>query len=68
MSRVTSVDLYMQYHKDTGKLIGSNNGLFSNTDDRFSDKPYCKFLEDKLLEKMNEEREVEELFNNTAII
>lgn len=60
MSRVTSVDLYMQYHKDTGNIL--------DVDNRFSKQAYNQYLEDKLLEKMNEEREVEELFNNTAVI
>lgn len=56
----------MQYHKDTGKLI-SGNGVYSNIDDRFTDKSYFEFLEEQLLEKMNQEREVEELFNQTAV-
>jgi hypothetical protein len=59
MNRVTSVDLYMQYHKDTGNVL--------DVDNRFSRQSYVRYLEEKYLEKLNEEKEREELFNQTAI-
>lgn len=59
MSRVTRQDLMIEYLKNNGKYLDLSEEKDVND--------YCIFLEDKLLEKMNEEKEREELFNQTAI-
>ena len=60
MSRITSVDLILEYKK--------SNGIILDESSRFDNSHYCQFIEYLLLNKLNEEREVEELFNNTAVI
>ena len=58
---VTKNDLCIGYSLSTGKVLSKYDA------DNFKDADYCKFIEDQLLEKLNEEKEREELFNQTAI-
>lgn len=60
MSRVTRQDLMIEYLKNNGKYLDLSEEKDVND--------YCIFLEEKLLESMNKERELEELFNNTVVI
>jgi hypothetical protein len=59
MNRVTRQDLMIEYSKNNGKYLDLSEEKDVND--------YCIFLEDQLLEKLNQEREVEELFNQTAV-
>lgn len=59
MNRVTRQDLMIEYSKNNGKYLDLSEEKDVND--------YCIFLEDKLLESMNKEKELEELFNQTAI-
>jgi hypothetical protein len=45
-----------------------NNGKYLDLSEEKDVNDYCIFLEEKLLESMNKERELEELFNNTVVI
>lgn len=54
--QVSEIDLIMQYNKETGDRVCKDQT------ERLENFDYCKWLEEKYLEKLNEDREVNELF------
>lgn len=59
---VTKNDLILEYTLKTGKFLDKRDA------EDFMSLEYCKFIENRLLEKLNEEKEREELFNQTNVI
>lgn len=53
---ITEIDLIEQYNNQTG------GKTVKNRTERINDLGYCLWIEEKLLEKMNEERELDNLF------
>ena len=59
---ITETDLMLQFARETGIKLEK----FSTTNDssRFQNKQYSKWMEEKLLDKVNEEKQIENLFTN----
>ena len=59
---ITETDLMLQFARETDIKLEK----FSTTNDssRFKNKHYSKWMEEKLLDKMNEEKQIENLFTN----
>ena len=57
---ITQLDLKVLFHKETGFTISDNDLKARNNRSRM----YYKWVEEKLLEKMNEEKQIENLFVN----
>lgn len=58
---VTKNDLILQYSLSIGNYVSKYDA------DNFKDKRYCEFIENKLLDELNEKKEREELFNQTTL-
>lgn len=59
---ITETDLMLHFARETG--IKLEKFSIINDSSRFQNKQYLNWMEEKLLDKVNEEKQIENLFTN----